>query len=78
MTPESVAGEATARRPGPVWYVVAVMSTMPLMGVLFGLAAVIGGLAMLRSGGRLILILGGLGLGGQTLVLSFVLHAAFK
>jgi hypothetical protein len=63
------------RRPiGPVAYVVAVMSIIPVLGVILGPLALVWGLATLKRGGKPVAVIGAVGFGGQSLFIVFLIH----
>lgn len=59
---------------GPMPYVIAALSVFPIMGALFGLVAVAWGLATLPRGGKVVAIIGALGLASQTIVIQAAFH----
>jgi hypothetical protein len=71
---EDTSAEAVDHGIGPVPYIVAVMSIIPVLGMLLGLVAVIWGLATYRRGGKVVAILGAAGIGGQALIYAGVIH----
>jgi hypothetical protein len=63
---------------GPFAYIVAMMSVMPGLGVILGPAAMIWGLATWKRGGKLVVVIGAMGFGGQLLFFVFLIHKLFN
>ncbi len=59
---------------GPLPYVVASLSTLPVIGLLFALIAIPWGLATLARGGKVVAFLGALGVGTQFLLTVGAVH----
>ena len=67
-----------ARRLGPLPYIVAALSALPVFGLLFALVAVPWGLATYRRGGRVVLLIGALGFATQFLVVGAIFLFLFN
>lgn len=63
---------------GPIPYMLAAVSFMPLLGVITGPIAIIWGLKTLNRGGKVVAIIGGGGFLGQTFFFSFLFHGFFS
>ena len=59
---------------GPLPYVVASLSTLPVLGWVFALVAIPWGISTLSRGGKLVAIIGVLGIGTQLLLAVGALH----
>ena len=71
---QRVADEEDERGLGPVPYVVAALSTLPVIGLAFALVAISWGLATLPRGGRLVAIIGVVGIGTQAFLAAGVVY----
>ena len=68
-------GAPEARQLGPVSYVFATLSIMPLLGFLFGAVAVVIGLLNWQRGGKIVASIGAIGIASQVLVYVALIHS---
>jgi hypothetical protein len=74
--PQGTAGEGN--RLGPLPYIVASLSALPLLGLVFALIAIPWGLATYRRGGKAVAIIGALGAGTQFVVIGALAVFMFR
>lgn len=76
---EAQTGQVRDTRPplGPVSYVFAALSIMPLLGFFFGAVAIVIGLLHLQRGGKVVAIIGAIGIASQVLVYVALIHTWF-
>lgn len=71
-------GEPFAKHIGPIPYMIAAVSFMPILGVITGPIAVVWGLMTLKRGGKPVVVIGGVGFLGQTFFFAFLGHGYFS